>query len=298
MPDLSLPSGNQTPEAAARLLAGSQCGRLSVRQLEQLGFTRQMIWRRVRSGRWAREHRGVILLGHPTGDHRSRCWSAQLAYGADAVVSHHSAASLWGIATHDGPVHVTLPQRRRPRPGTVTHESRSLAAEEVRIHYGLRTTNPLRTLVDLADLLSAHDLERALSEAHRLGYLDRHGLRAPRAPGRRGLAAVVRRGTRMTRSQVERALLGAIRADPRMPLPETNAMVEGFEADMWWPEHRLVVEVDTYLTHGDRLAFERDRRKQTVYAVAGIAMLRVTEETLSSAPAAIWAVISDRNGRL
>ena len=298
MPELPCAYRKKSPAAAARLLANSQCGRLSVQQLRDLGFSGPAITRRLRSGLWVREHRGVILVGHATPDHRGRCWSAQLAYGPDAVVSHLSAAALWGIADHRGPVHLTLPHRRRSRPGVTAHESRTLRADEVRIHYGLRTTNPLRTLVDLADVLTISELERAISEAHRLGYVQRHGLRAPATPGRKGLVEVLRRGARMTRSQLERTLLGAIRAAADIPLPLANQLVEGYEADFYWPRHRVAVELDTYLTHGDRLTFERDRRKQTAYALAGIVMLRITEETLPSAVADIRRLISDRSGRL
>jgi very-short-patch-repair endonuclease len=298
VPDFSLRYGEQTPEAAAIRLAGSQCGRLSVTQLAELGVTKQMIWRRLQAGRWRREHRGVILVGHETADHRGRCWAAQLAYGPDAVVSHQSAGALWEIVGHDRPVHLTLPHRRRSRDGITSHESRSLADDDVRIHYGLRVTNPLRTLVDLADVLTLHELERALSEAHRLGYVERHSLTAPRTPGRKGLVAVLRRGARMTRSQIERTLLDAIRATADIPLPRTNHRIGDFEADLYWPEYGLVVEIDVYATHGDRLSFERDRRKQTAFALLGLTTLRITEATLPTAIPSIRRWISDHGGRL
>lgn len=102
----------------------------------------------------------------------------------------------------------------------------------------------------------------------------------------------------MTRSQIERTFLNDVRLAADIAVPLANERVEGFEADFFWPGHRLVVEIDTYLTHGDRITFERDRRKQTAYARAGIMTLRITEETLSQAVANVRAVISDRAGRL
>jgi hypothetical protein len=298
VPELPSADRKKSPEAAARILAGSQYGRLSVQQLKDLGFSGPGITRRLQSGLWQREHRGVILVGHATADYRGRCWSAQLAYGPEAVISHESAATLWDIAKYNGPVHITLPQSRSSRRGTITHESRTLTPDNVRIHYGLRVTNPVRTLVDLADLLDDNDLERVLSEAHVLGYLQRHGLRSPETPGRRGLKRVLSRGARMTRSNLERLLLGDIRAAPDIPQPLTNTIVEGFEADMYWPQYRLVVEIDTYRTHGDSLAFQRDRDKRTAYALVGITILPVTEETLPTAIATIRRWISDHGGRL
>lgn len=291
MPELFNPHGGQPPEAAAVRLAGTQFGRLSVPQLERLGFTRRMIDRRVEAGLWTREHRGVIRLDASNRDYRGRCWGAQLAYGPETVISHHSAAAIWGALAYDGPVHITLPQSRSSRRGTITHESRTLTSEAIRIHFGLRTTNPLRTLIDLADCTP--DLEPIASEFQRLGYLQRHALNV-HVPGRKGLFLA----PRMTRSQLERAFLNALRAATDIPTPETNVRMHGFEADFFWPAHKLVVEIDTYLTHGDRLTFERDRRKQTAFALAGLTTLRVTEETLPRAVADIRAFISDRSGRL
>jgi len=298
VPDLPFAYRKKPPEVAVRLLGGSQFGYVGVAQLHQLGFSDAAITRRVQAGRWVRAHRGVILVGHATSDYRGRAWAAQLAYGSAAVVSHQAAGTLWEIVRYDGPVHLTLPRRRRPRPGIVAHESRSLVAEQVRIHYGLRITNPIRTLVDLADTFTTDQLERALSEAHRLGYVDRHATDFGRHPGRRGLVHVLRRGARMTRSQIERRFLNALRAAGDIPLPLANERLHGYEADFYWPQFALVVEIDAYATHGDRLSFERDRRKQTAYALAGIALVRITEETLPAAVATVRRLISDRTGRL
>ncbi|MEA2126845.1 MAG: hypothetical protein QOI80_3627 [Solirubrobacteraceae bacterium] len=73
-----------------------------------------------------------------------------------------------------------------------------------------------------------------------------------------------------THSDIERAFLRAIRAAPDVPDPQTNVMLLGYEADCYWPDHDLVAEIDDYATHGDRVAFERDRRKQNRYVANGI----------------------------
>jgi predicted transcriptional regulator of viral defense system len=294
VPDLIRAYREQPPEAAIRALANTQFGRLSVQQLEDLGVSKDAIYRRVKSGRWRRAHHGVIVVGHDVADYRARCWEAQLAYGPDAVISHLSAGALWEVVNYSGTVHLALPHRRRSRRGTKAHESRTLTDEDVRIHHGLRVTNPARTLVDLADLLTRTNLERALSEAHRHGYIDRHAL-PPHQPGRRGFAALDRQ---MTRSQLERSFLSAIRRAGDLPLPETNVRLHGFEADAYWPAATLVAEIDHYATHGDRLTFERDRVKQTTYALHGILTVRITAQTLPTAPATIRELISDRSGRI
>jgi len=91
----------------------------------------------------------------------------------------------------------------------------------------------------------------------------------------------------MTRSQIERRFLNDLRAARDLPLPLTNHRLHGFEADLYWPEHALVVEIDDYSTHGDRLAFERDRRKQNAYVLAGLGVILLTEETLPGGVATV-----------
>ena len=51
-----------------------------------------------RSGRLHSVHRGVYAVGHTTPEPPGRWLAAVLAYGDDAVLSHRSAAALWGIA--------------------------------------------------------------------------------------------------------------------------------------------------------------------------------------------------------
>ena len=68
------------------------------------------------------------------------------------------------------------------------------------------------------------------------------------AAGRRGVArlrALIdgERQPRRTRSAPERRLLNAI-VGAGLPAPLANHAVGGWEADLYWPGHGLVVEVD------------------------------------------------------
>lgn len=62
-----------------------------------------------------------------------------------------------------------------------------------------------------------------------------------------------------------------------LPRPATNFVEAGFELDVYWPEYRFAVELDTYATHGTHGAFERDRLRQEDLKLAGIEMTRVTD---------------------
>jgi hypothetical protein len=90
-----------------------------------------------------------------------------LACGPDAALSHRSAAALWQIVPRwPSKPEVTAPSKHRLE-GIHVHRSRHIDATT---HYGIRVTTPLRTLVDLADILPPKQLTRALNEAqvHRL----------------------------------------------------------------------------------------------------------------------------------
>ncbi|MEA2126844.1 MAG: hypothetical protein QOI80_3626 [Solirubrobacteraceae bacterium] len=117
-----LPSGYdpQRREAALARLAGRQHGVVSLAQLLNLSFSESFVKRAVRSGRLIRVHRGVYAVGHLNLGLRGRAKAAELATGG--VISHISAAELLGIAREaSGPIHVTVPQYRRDRPGLVLH---------------------------------------------------------------------------------------------------------------------------------------------------------------------------------
>jgi very-short-patch-repair endonuclease len=52
--------------------------------------------------------------------------------------------------------------------------------------------------------------------------------------------------------------------------------VHGYEVDLHWPEHKLIAEVDGWLYHGHRHAFETDRERDLVLATYGWRTVRLT----------------------
>src|SRR5690349_11964603 len=75
--------------------AEPQHGVLTLAQLEAVGLSRRAIGDRVASGRLHRVHRGVFGVERPTRE--GRWLAAVLAIGERAVLSHRSAAALWGL---------------------------------------------------------------------------------------------------------------------------------------------------------------------------------------------------------
>ena len=78
-------------------LAARQHGVVSVRQLAQLGLGKDAVGRRARDGRLHLVRRGVYAVGHTRLTREGRWMVAVLGSGPGAVLSHRSAAALWGI---------------------------------------------------------------------------------------------------------------------------------------------------------------------------------------------------------
>jgi len=198
--------------------------------------------------------------------------AAVLACGDGAVLSHLSAAELWGIhrpvrrpsevgRRGEVPdVHVTVPSTAgiRKRAGIVLHRSSALIARHCTRHDGIPVTTPTRTLADLRPLLSPARFSAALREAEFLRLRIDADFDADCA-----------------RTDLEQAMLALCRRH-RLPRPEVNVKVDRFEVDFLWREQQLVVEVDGWEAHRSRSAFEEDRARDARLAVLGYEVVRFT----------------------
>src|SRR5215207_10956806 len=88
-------------DRAIGALAERQHGLVSRAQLLELGLGRRAIEHRLELGRLEPVHRGVYTIGHRLLSRDGRWMAAVLACGPGAVLSHHSAAALWGLRQSD-----------------------------------------------------------------------------------------------------------------------------------------------------------------------------------------------------
>lgn len=210
-------------------LARGQHGVVSRRQLLDLGLSRRAIQHRLARGRLHLVSSGVYAVGRPDLTQEGRWTAALLASGPGAMLSHRSAAALWGIGDEGGEIEVTVRTASpRRRTGIRVYRRPTLADRDVTEHDGIAVTGLVRTFVDLASIQKPRIVERSVNEADRLGLIDpptlRHELQPYRCePGVRPLRALLDRRTfRLTRSALERLFLPiAKRAGLPLPLYET-----------------------------------------------------------------------------
>ena len=228
-----------------------------------------------------------------------RCWRAARA----AVLSHASAASLWGI--FDRWWDAVRGDRRQRAGGARASASTSDArrAADVRRHLGIRVTSPARTIFDIAPRLTDKALTRAVNELRieRLLKLEQLAELTARLPRHRGASRVrplIETSRGPTRSELEdRFAAFATRFD--LPPFEFNARVAGYEVDVLFPAQRVIVELDGYEFHGTRQAFEKDRERDATTLAAGYRTVRITWERLTEAAereaARLNAIIASRS---
>lgn len=70
-------------------------------------------------------------------------------------------------------------------------------------------------------------------------------------------------------------------------MPEVNVLIDGMTVDFLWREQRLVVETDSYATHGGTIAFEDDRERDLRLRRLGYAVHHFSERQLELEPAAV-----------
>ena len=106
-------------------------------------------------------------------------------------------------------------------------------------------------------------------------------------PGARELHAVLHDSDcALTRSEAEEAFLALIRRG-RVEPPQCNVLIVGHEVDFVWPRSRLVVEIDGFVFHSSRRAFERDRRRDADLIAVGFRVMRVTWRQIQIQPEAV-----------
>ena len=268
--------------------AAPQHGILSWLQLLEIGLTPDSIQYRVKIGRLQRIHRGVYAVGHRPPSPHARAMAAVLACGEGTVLSHRWAATLWGITRRwTEPVEVSAPSGHR-HAGVLVHRTRTLTPQDTTIQYGIPATTPARTVLDLADTLDDRGLARAINEAQLVCRLTLEGLAEilARSPGRRAakrLKPYLDNADRPTRSGFEDDFL-AFTERHDIERPEVNQHVAGHEGDTVWPQHRLVVELDSRTYHERLLDFEADREKDADMLAAGHRVLRITWERFTQRP--------------
>jgi very-short-patch-repair endonuclease len=273
-------------------LAAKQWGRARYEQIRRAGVSSRTI------GRWSNgggylfwELPRVYAIGHPGRTPASDLAAAVLYAGPGGMLS--AASAIWWVGLLKYPprqIYVSTPRRVQDYDLIAVHGRRKL--ERV-FHKGMPMTTPNQAILDYAATNPRTDLLRfVLANAEYEGVLDIRALQALTGRGIAGSAAVNDAlqihlpQLAHTRSRAERLLLIVLQA-ANLPIPKTNVYVNGWLVDAFWPQHRLIVEIDGTRGHRTPAQIRRDHQRDLELRAAGYIVLRYTEEQLQCNPEAI-----------
>ena len=282
-----------------------QHGVITRNQALDAGLSEDQVRSLVRRGTWVSIHRSVFRYAGTPPSWRQRAMAATLATGG--LASHRSAVALYDIADFRI-LEVSTDHTRAKRrvPGVVTHRTTQWRSTQATERYGIPTTGPDRTLLDIAGIVSVDRLERLAEEAvrRRLTTFERLA---------RHLVLNARRGR--TGAANLRAMLE--RRDPTasLPLSDFSRLVEQLlrraglpepkvefricdaqgafimQADLAWPDRKKAVELDGLTWHFGRNDVERDRRKRAKARAEGWRIQEVLWSMLTDDPEALTELI-------
>jgi predicted transcriptional regulator of viral defense system len=276
----------------------AQHGLVTLAQLEAQGLTKQGVHERVVSGRLHPIHQAVYSLTPRVMTQRGKFMAAVLACGPDAVLSHRSAAYLWGLVdSWEEPIDVTAPNRRGRSPdGVAAHRDGALQPIDKTVVHGVPCTSVARTLLDFTGVSRDWEARKAVAQAEVLQILDKSKLRAllKRSRRRRGVARLrliletIHPMTKRTRSELERLFLEMC-AKRSVPDPEVNVWLpapdgKSYQADFLWREQGLIVEADSRRFHDTDSAFVSDRKRRQQLELAGWRISQCTWEEVEQEP--------------
>jgi very-short-patch-repair endonuclease len=281
------------PVAQLRVLAASQHGVVSREQARSLGLTGAALAHETRRS-WIALTPRVLQLNGTSRTWMQRAFAAVLDAGTGAVLSHHSAAELWGIPGYrlDG-MHVSRPRGGSRTPGriAVVHEPYVLPFAHITIGgSNLPVTTPARTVFDLAAVVRPYRLERTLENAWSRRLLDGHQMaRVLDDLGKRG-----RKGTTAIRlllrsrgatyvppeSGLEARFMDVLRRAGERPM-RRQVNVGGARwigrVDFLDPELPVVVQIDSSFFHGSLTDQDADARQTEDLEAAGFEVVRLTD---------------------
>lgn len=261
-----------------------------------VGMTDEMIDHRIATGRWIRVCPGLYRLAGVPVTWKQRALAACLVAGPGAVLSHRSAAVLWGISGfRPGSLEITVPPGRSNRNALArVHRSPVKGVRRDRVP----VTRVARTVVDLAGVVGGDVLEEAVDDVlcRRLCRLDE--LAAP--AGRRGsksLRAVLDAWNGealpagVAEMRVVRELLAA-----GLPQPvRQHEIRSGGElvarVDLAYPDDWLAIELDGFRWHAGRGPFRSDRLRRNRIEAAGWRLLETAPEDIGALVAAAAALL-------
>jgi hypothetical protein len=255
----------------------------------EFGLSPYSMRHRTRAGEWQRIQRGVYATFSGEVTREAQLWAALLRAGPGAVLSHQTAAELYGLVKQPSPlIHVTVPAASNPArsariPGVVVHRSRIL--ERIRHPVLL----PPRTRIEdtVLDLIEGMDdpadrydlICRAIGGRLTTAVRLRLALkRRKRFRDRREAESALADAAQGALSNLERWYLRGVERRHKLPVAQRqarrNADGQSIYLDNLYEEYLVCVELDGTAAHPAGEQWRDKRRDRRNLAADKIVTMR------------------------
>lgn len=282
-------------------IAATQHALITGGQLGGLDVTRRQRERLLATGQIVRVAHDVYRLNGMPATWQGRIAAAQLSVGPDAIVSHRSAAALYGLDGYDQQqmIHLSIPAVRSPRKPTNVRLHRCVDYDLIapQSRQGITVTDPARLVLDLyASEPNPEVARRGLFSARKKRLTTWKALDECLAQharhGRRGIARLradvgLYRRLGCPESAFEDAIARVL-MDAGLPEPELQHWVHTpggrYRIDVAFPGVKVGIEGKSRRDHFTDEAFEADPVRDSNLAVAGWIIIHVTWAQLQEDP--------------
>jgi very-short-patch-repair endonuclease len=265
-------------------------GAFTTTDAREAGYSQSQVRRLVRTGQWVVVIGKVLVSATASVTPVTVAWAAALAVGVGGVVSHLTAARLWGLLVPpDAEAHVIVGRNRRVRiRGLRTHRV-PLPDDDVTTWEGIPATTLVRTVVDCLLWLPVESGIALLADAQRRRIVTVDQLRAylMTSPCRHGMG----RAWTVVQESVDAFSVAEVRLHRILRtagLSGWRKNIEIFDADgsVGWVDvifdrEKLVIEIDGRRYHSGDAQFQQDRTKQNRLVMLGYTPLRFTWEDIT-----------------
>lgn len=282
-----------------REVAEGQFGLISRRQLLRLGVSRHRIDDLVKRGQLVRfRHTVLKLSGAPI------TWKAQVMGGClqampGAAASSGTAAVLLGLdGVRPGPIEVATTRSIKAKGDISFHRVSRLPPEQITLVGAVPVTIAERTILDLAGKGRRWEVDASIDSALRkqmttLTALKMFLMEEARS-GTSGVQLMRERLARrdpdegLARSPLEREVLELLK-EAGFSSPLINAPIRGEDGffalvDLFYPQPKVVIEVQSYAHHSSMEAFNRDAERLSELTARGYRPIEVTHEQIRNRP--------------
>ena len=273
-----------------------------------LGFTDEMIGRRLQTQKWQAIREGCYLVAPIKPDPRVFIEAAVHAIGG-AVVSHESAAELHGMKyVPRGLAVVSVPPKTtHVFPGVIIRRPKDLAPDHLEQIDGMPVSTLLRTAFDLTGAYVYARVERILDDCIAAGRFDLETYRElaeslcgrgkPGSGNNRRYLAERGAGFVAPSTELERIMFDVIRAGD-LPEPERQVRLPWYQlvpgiCDCYYRAERLIIEADGRRWHTLVADFHRDRHRDNEAMRNDHRVLRFTYDMLTKQPGRVIETIRD-----